>query len=112
MTENKTFVLYYAKWCGHSKHLLPTWNKLCENYNINKQQIIDKYNINVSICMCDIDTINDQLSQLNILGFPTMRLYNSDNTQYSDFHNNNNTVKKLVNFIIPNISSEDLNLWF
>jgi len=61
-------VKYYADWCGHCKSMQPEWN-LFKKENINK----------INIAEIENDTIDLMKKRPDIIGFPTIRLYNNGN---------------------------------
>ncbi|KAJ2601350.1 hypothetical protein H4R99_003044 [Coemansia sp. RSA 1722] len=57
------FIKFYAPWCGHCKHLAPTWIKLAE---------AAKGKVNVGEVNCDED--NTLCTKYNVQGYPSLKL--------------------------------------
>jgi len=60
-------VLVYAPWCGHSKRMLPDYDRIMNEFNgknINGS--------NVNILMYDSDVDKDKVKEYGVKGFPTL----------------------------------------
>ena len=55
--------MYFAPWCGHCKKLAPTWQKIAEEM------------VGTDVVIAKIDMIENQVSGLEITGFPTIFFY-------------------------------------
>jgi len=62
-TETDMFIVAYAPWCGHCKHLLPTWEELAKKYNVDGSK--------VKISKIDA-TANFIPSVFEVRGFPSI----------------------------------------
>lgn len=97
LLRNKTnkkpeLLLYYALWCGHSKHLLNNgWKQFKEHYNNNSNL---QKRITVKEISCDD---NNELCQENMIrGFPTIMINVNDNMVE---YNGNRSHEDIINFI-------------
>jgi len=62
-TETDTFIVAYAPWCGHCKALLPTWEKLANEYNVAGGKVR----------IAKIDATNNFVpSNFEVRGFPSI----------------------------------------
>ena len=73
--EIYVFKFFYADWCPHCRNFKSIWNDLKENYKSDK------------IKFEDVDCVaNENIAeQSNIEGFPTLRLYSTDN-KYDEYN--------------------------
>ena len=65
--QTPTFVKFFAPWCGHSKNMLPDYEKVKSEYDGKK--INGK---NVSIKMYNSDTEKEKVKEYGVKGFPTL----------------------------------------
>ncbi|XP_075257187.1 thioredoxin domain-containing protein 5-like [Convolutriloba macropyga] len=60
------FVMFYAPWCGHCKKLMPTWEKLAENY---------LHYVSIRITRIDCTNNKESCAKYKVKGFPTLMYF-------------------------------------
>lgn len=80
-------VEFYAPWCGHCKQLAPIWDKLGEKFADNKEIVIAK-----------MDSTANELEDIKINGFPTIKLFKKDTNEVVDY-NGERTLEGFTKFL-------------
>ena len=78
--NKKTFVLFYAPWCGHCKSMMPDFDKLENDSDIK--------NLPVEIKKINCDEYPEMAEKHGVQGFPTIKLLNKgldDNTDILEY---------------------------
>jgi len=85
--EKDVLVEFYAPWCGHCKQLVPTWDKLGE-----------KYADHASIVIAKMDSTANELEEVKVQGFPTIKLFKKGSNEIVDY-NGERTEAGFVKFL-------------
>merc|ERR1719229_2077931 len=86
-TEKNVLVEFYAPWCGHCKQLAPIWDKLGEKYADNENIVIAK-----------MDSTANELEEVKVQGFPTIKLFKKGTNEIVDY-NGDRTVEGFSKFL-------------
>jgi len=93
-TAKDVLVEFYAPWCGHCKQLVPVWDKLGE-----------KYKDHASIVIAKMDSTANELEEIKVQGFPTIKLIKAGTNEILDF-DGERTEAGFVKFLEANTGSE------
>jgi protein disulfide-isomerase A1 len=85
--EKDVLVEFYAPWCGHCKELAPVWEELGEKYKEHESVVIAK-----------IDATANELVDVNVQGFPTIKLFKKETNEVVDF-DGKRTMEGFVKFL-------------
>merc|ERR1712112_231239 len=85
--EKDVLVEFYAPWCGHCKQLVPIWDKLGEKYKDHKSIVIAK-----------TDSTANELEDIKVQGFPTIKLIKKGSNEIVDY-NGERTLDGFVKFL-------------
>merc|ERR1712029_328503 len=80
-------VEFYAPWCGHCKQLVPTWDKLGEKFADNEEIVVAK-----------MDSTANELEDIKIQGFPTIKLFKKGDNKVVDY-NGERTLEGFTKFL-------------
>merc|ERR1711972_1085410 len=86
-TEKNWLVEFYAPWCGHCKQLAPIWDKLGEKYKDSEDIVVAK-----------MDSTANELEDIKISGFPTIKLFKKGDNKVVDY-NGERTLEGLTKFL-------------
>jgi len=97
-TTKDVLVEFYAPWCGHCKQLAPVY----EQVGAELSQI-------PSIVIAKIDATNNDINPLfGIKGFPTIKLFRSNDKQNPIDYEGDRTKDDLIEFIQKNSGNQHL----
>lgn len=85
-TKN-VLVEFYAPWCGHCKQLAPIWDQLGE-----------KFKDSADIVVAKMDSTANELSDVKIQGFPTIKYFPKDSDEIVDY-NGERTLEAFTKFL-------------
>merc|ERR1711988_413410 len=85
--EKDVLVEFYAPWCGHCKQLAPIWDKLGEKYKDHESIVIAK-----------MDPTANELEEVKVQGFPTIKLFKKATNEIVDY-NGDRTVDGFSKFL-------------
>jgi len=86
-TSKDVLVEFYAPWCGHCKQLTPIWDKLGEKYKDHESIVIGK-----------MDSTVNELEDIKVQGFPTIKLIQKETNKIIDY-NGERTLDGFVKFL-------------
>merc|ERR1711997_776409 len=92
--EKNVLVEFYAPWCGHCKQLTPIWDKLGE-----------KYADHASIVIAKMDSTANELEEIKVQGFPTIKLIKAGDNSIVDF-DGERTEAGFVKFLEAQVGAE------
>jgi len=93
-TEKNVLVEFYAPWCGHCKQLTPIWDKLGE-----------KYADHANIVIAKMDSTANELEEIKVQGFPTIKLIKAGDNSIVDF-DGERTEAGFVKFLEAQVGAE------
>jgi len=95
-TEKDVLVEFYAPWCGHCKKLAPIWDELGEKFKDNEKIVIAK-----------LDATTNEVENIKIKGFPTIKLFKSGDNAVEDYKGGR-TLEDFVKFLNPDAAKDEL----
>ncbi|KAK2578309.1 hypothetical protein KPH14_002584 [Odynerus spinipes] len=93
-----SFVKFFAPWCGHCKHLAPTWEELGKKFFANE-------NVHIAKVDCTLNTSKQLCYEQEVDGFPTLYLYR--NGRKVSEYNGSRNLDDLYGFVMNHLRSHD-----
>lgn len=105
---DKYVTLYHAEWCGHCKTFKPEWDKFKAAYEKSKEDIKNKYKINLIIKDYEADANPKEIEEAQVAGFPTVIIkYNGKKEDY----NGARKAESLFEYLIPSATPNEIQSW-
>lgn len=88
------FVKFYAPWCGHCKHLAPTYEELASE--LGRKDIV----------IAEIDYTAHRIEGIDIQGYPTLILFKSEGDSKKQItFDGTRTVEGMKDFLLKSLDS-------
>jgi len=94
--EKDVLVEFYAPWCGHCKQLTPIWDSLGE-----------KYKDHASIVIAKMDSTTNELEEVKVQGFPTIKLFKKGTNEIVDY-NGDRTEEGFTKFLEEGLAKAEV----
>lgn len=94
--EKDVLVEFYAPWCGHCKQLVPIWDSLGE-----------KYKDHASIVIAKMDSTANELEEVKVQGFPTIKLFKKGTNEIVDY-NGDRTEEGFTKFLEEGLAKAEV----
>jgi thiol-disulfide isomerase/thioredoxin len=98
-----TLVYFYADWCFHSRKFHRTWDKLAKLANEGSERLHfpdeEGHNKPVTLVRMNCGDFKDACRDLDILMFPTLRLYKRDGHIFTTFKHEKRTFNHILDFL-------------
>ena len=94
--DKDVMLLFYAPWCGHCKALHPKYEEVAKKLKAKNPKLL----------MAKIDATENEVENINISGFPTVKFYpgNKKNKAPIDY-NGDRSVNDMIKFIKTNAAT-------
>ena len=94
--DKDVMLLFYAPWCGHCKALHPKYEEVAKKLKEKNPKLL----------MAKIDATENEVENINISGFPTVKFYpgNKKNKMPIDY-NGDRSVDDMIKFIKTNAAT-------
>ena len=94
--DKDVMLLFYAPWCGHCKALHPKYEEVAKKLKAKNPKLL----------MAKIDATENEVENINISGFPTVKFYpgNKKNKAPIDY-NGDRSVDDMIKFIKTNAAT-------
>jgi protein disulfide isomerase len=93
--EKEVLVKFYAPWCGHCKTIAPHFDEAAERLANNPNIVIAK-----------VDSTENEVSAVDIQGFPTLKFWGKDKSQPPIDFNGERTADGIIQWLKDHTSYE------
>ena len=94
-SDKEVLVKFYAPWCGHCKTLAPHYDEAAE-----------KVANNPNILLAKVDSTENEVANLDIQGFPTLKFWGKDKSQPPIDYNGEITADGIIQWLKDHTSYE------
>jgi protein disulfide-isomerase A1 len=94
--DKDVMLLFYAPWCGHCKALHPKYEEVAKKLKAKNPKLL----------MAKIDATENEVENINISGFPTVKFYPGNKKDKAPLdYNGDITVEDIIKFIKTNAAT-------
>lgn len=93
--DKEVLVEFYAPWCGHCKTLAPHFDEAARRLSNNPNIIIAK-----------VDSTENEVAEVDIQGFPTLKFWGKDKTQAPIDYTGERTAEGIIAWLKDHVSHE------
>ncbi len=87
-SDKEFLVKFYAPWCGHCKNLAPHYDEAAKRLLVNPNIVLVK-----------VDSTLNEVANLNIEGFPTLKFYGKDKSKAPIDYNGGRDADGIVSWL-------------
>jgi protein disulfide-isomerase A1 len=87
-SDKEVLVKFYAPWCGHCKTLVPHYDAAAERLSNNP-----------NIVIANLDSTLNEVADVEITGFPTLKFWGKDKSQPPIDYNGERTADGIVQWL-------------